>query len=140
MLSALLMANIAGFRERARDARRKSDLREIKEALRIYHNDYDTYPTNDSGGSVVGCGDGDTATACIWTGEFLRKGVTYMKILPADPLSQGGGPLYYTYAFIDKDNFYLQAVLENKSDADIAKSQSLCSQNTGGTNYYVCAD
>lgn len=140
VLSAVLMANISGIRERARDARRKSDLREIKDALRVYHNDYDDYPTNDSSGLIVGCGDGDTPVGCSWGSEFIRKGTTYMKTLPADPLSQVASPIYYTYAYIDRDNFNLKAVLDNKSDTDITKSQTLCNSSTGGTDYYVCAD
>jgi len=138
VLSAVLMANISGIRERARDARRKSDLKEIKDALRIYHNDYDDYPAANSG-SIVGCGTKASPITCDWGTEFVKEGTTYMKTLPADPLSQGTSLVYYTYAYTDRDNFKLNAVLENKSDVDISKSQNLCG-GTGLTNYYVCAD
>ena len=38
ILATLLIANIGGVRERARDARRKSDLNQIQKALELYKN------------------------------------------------------------------------------------------------------
>jgi prepilin-type N-terminal cleavage/methylation domain-containing protein len=38
ILATLLIANIGGVRERARDARRKSDLNQIQKALEMYKN------------------------------------------------------------------------------------------------------
>ena len=139
VLSALLMANISGIRERARDAKRKADLREVKTALKLYFNDHDSYPQAEDG-AIKGCGDGDTPEECEWGSEFIRKETTYMKELPLDPINTD--PNLYTYFYIDKDNFRIKAVLENKSDSDISKSQSLCGISEEGdtTNYYVCAD
>ena len=64
VLSAVLMANFMGARERARDAQKIQDLSEVKNALRMYYNDHQSYPltgTNLSGvlvptyiGSVLG--------------------------------------------------------------------------------------
>ena len=39
ILATLLIANIGGVRERARDARRKNDLNQIQKALEMYKND-----------------------------------------------------------------------------------------------------
>jgi general secretion pathway protein G len=39
MLSALLVPNFMGARERARDAQRKSDLKQIQKALEMYRQD-----------------------------------------------------------------------------------------------------
>ena len=38
ILSTLLMANVGGVRERARDAQRKSDINQIQKALELYKN------------------------------------------------------------------------------------------------------
>lgn len=46
VLSALLMANFMGARERARDAQKISDLESIKTALRMYYNDNQFYPSD----------------------------------------------------------------------------------------------
>lgn len=48
VLSAALMANFMGARERARDAQKIQDLYAIKNALRMYYNDYQTYPASGS--------------------------------------------------------------------------------------------
>jgi len=142
VLSALLMANISGIRQRARDARRKSDLKEIKSALRLYHNDCDNYPPDKADTNVIqGCGTCEAPADCSWGGEFVNSGGTiYMKQLPTDPLNDGEH--IYHYDWVDRDNFRLWAVLENVSDADILKSQDQCGitgqENTA--NYYVCAD
>lgn len=44
VLSAVLVANFMGMRERARDAQKIQDLNSIKDALRIYYNDKQSYP------------------------------------------------------------------------------------------------
>lgn len=142
VLSALLMANISGIRERARDAKRKSDLKEIKSALRLYHNDCDTYPSDNNDRNIIqGCGTCDVGVDCPWGEKFVSSGGTiYMKQIPVDPLNVN--PYIYHYDWKDRDNFLLKAVLENKSDPDILKSQKRCGV-TGEettTNYYECAD
>ena len=137
ILSAIITANVSGIRERARDARRKSDLNEIKLALRMYHNDYDTYPIHSSSNEIVGCGT-TPPQACSWGMAFERDGNTYMNILPEDPLPDA----YYEYSQTDADNYWLRASIENESDADVADSKQKC--NSSGENdsdyYYVCAD
>ncbi|MBI2195693.1 MAG: type II secretion system protein [Candidatus Levybacteria bacterium] len=44
VLTTLLMANFIGVRQRARDAQRKSDLRQIQSALELYRSDQGSYP------------------------------------------------------------------------------------------------
>ena len=46
ILSALLTVNFMGARERARDAQKIQDLDAIKNALRSYYNDNQSYPTS----------------------------------------------------------------------------------------------
>lgn len=135
VLSSLLMANVSGIRERARDAKRKADLKEIKNALRMYHNDYDDYPA-DNGKNP----DQNPKFACCdWGEPFVGDGAIYMKQLPEDPL---GEERPYSYKKgSTKDDFLLWAILENLSDRDIADSQANCnvsSPTEGG--YYVCED
>ncbi|MBU1130103.1 type II secretion system GspH family protein [Patescibacteria group bacterium] len=45
LLSSLLLPNFMGARERARDASKKQDLDSTRNALRIYYNDHQAYPT-----------------------------------------------------------------------------------------------
>src|SRR3990167_2876055 len=77
VISAVGMTNFLGARERARDARRKQELVQLRNALRLYYNDYRGYPATDSDTYIMGCGvDGDTTCpgACSG-GQFAAGGV-----------------------------------------------------------------
>ena len=142
MLTALIVVNFNAARERARDVQRKSDLNQIKRALRMYYNDYDGYPEH-SGSAIAGCEtDGDAA--CTWGGLWSAgsAGMVYMKILPQDPL--GSDESYsYQQGTTDQD-FCVWAELENRSDSDITESKTHCSSvcSFGADDYFyvVCAD
>ncbi len=109
ILATLVMANMNSARERARDANRKSDLRNIQTALRLYYNDIGRYPAGTS--TITGCG-GASPTACTYGTAWVRNGVTYMNIIPDDPL----GTPDYVYTYINDDDYTLRACLENRSD------------------------
>jgi len=109
MLSALLVPNFMGARERARDAQRKSDLKQIQKALEMYRQDQNPplYPT--AAGNRFG-----TTSTC---GSSFNSGSTiYMNNkIPCDPL----GPTPYYYAPNNTDLTYtLCACIENKADSD----------------------
>lgn len=106
VLTTLVVANLNSARERARDAARKSDLRNIQTALRLYYNDVGAYPTSNSGAPVA-C-DG----TCTWGASWENAGITYMGTLPGDPLSDQS----YVYTYVDDENYTLKSCLENKSD------------------------
>lgn len=97
ILTTLLSANLNAARERARDAQRKSDLRNIQTALRLYYNDNARYPAS-----------------LTFDSEWEVEGVSYMSIVPDDPLSPNQN---YVYIYDDiNDSYVLEACLENKSD------------------------
>lgn len=78
ILAVLIIPNLVSGPQRARDAQRKSDLRNIKTSLETYYNDNNSYPT--AGG--VSC----TPSASTCLGTVLTTGTTpYMKVVPADP-------------------------------------------------------
>lgn len=53
VLSAVLVANFMGMRERARDAQKIQDLNATKSALRLYYNDNQEYPDSNLDTSLV---------------------------------------------------------------------------------------
>ncbi len=108
VLATLVIANLNSARERARDTQRKSDLRNIQTALRLYYNDNGGYPASSSG-NIVGC-DG----SCLWGGAWVNDNITYMNTLPDDPLT--GQSYRYTSSGAGSDDYTLEACLENKSD------------------------
>lgn len=113
ILTTLVMANLTAGRSRGRDAQRKSDLKNISTALRLYYNDRNAYPAGNANEEIVGCTSYQTPAACAW-GENWSVGTTvYMPTLPADPLPN------QTYRYEQdsaNDTFTLSACLENKSD------------------------
>lgn len=105
ILSGLILPNLMSARKRARDVQRKQDLQQIKNALRLYYNDNQAYPSGD-------------------TFSFGEAWGDYMKEVPQDPL---GDDSPYGYCLSsDEESFILWASLENASDFDIGESQSRC--------------
>jgi prepilin-type N-terminal cleavage/methylation domain-containing protein len=124
ILTALFITNMVGVRERARDARVKADLNELKTALRLYYNDAQEYPDT---GSVNVPAPGTT---------FSSGGTVYMNEVPQfDSYTQQNSG----------DGFLIQVELENEGDPDVCASWNRCgvtgscAAGTETTNY-VCAD
>jgi general secretion pathway protein G len=123
MLSALLVPNFMGARERARDAQRKSDLKQIQKALEMYRQDQNPplYPTATSGRFGT-CGS-----------SFSSGSTVYINKIPCDPL----GPTPYYYSPINTNlTFQLCACLENKADSDSLTSCP-CGPCSSGKCYIV---
>ncbi|HWY79693.1 MAG TPA: prepilin-type N-terminal cleavage/methylation domain-containing protein [Candidatus Sulfotelmatobacter sp.] len=117
ILTTFLMANFLGAKARARDAQRKSDLRQLQSAFEQYRADQGQYPT----AAQVSCG-----------GSLTFNGATYMQKIPCDPLNNPqfkytyvtNGPAFTTYTLI--------VCLENINDSqkDTSNNANYC---TGGT-------
>lgn len=100
ILTTLVMANLSSARERGRDAQRKSDLRNIQTALRLYYNDHNAYPAS-------------TYFDDLWGLEWSEATTVYMPLLPKDPQSSQS---YKYESDLEADTVTLSACLENKSD------------------------
>lgn len=131
ILAGFILTNFQAARERARDARRKADLDSVNKALRLYYNDYQSFP--------------DSATIS-WGGPFTVGSTTYINYLPYDPSSSSTSTVTYEYWSDGADSFALRAVLENPSDQAAADSQTACSGVYGNfgdhssTDYLVCTE
>ena len=155
VLAGLIVNNLNDSRARARDARKKQNLNQMKTALRLYYNDYQGYPTaSDFGGCgenrnyIMGCGEnGDECCPCSDELAFAAGGsdcdTTYMASFPTE-----FGTNIISYYSADSESFCLKADLENASDPDIAtsaeKCNSVCSPVIGrdlqSPEYAVCSD
>lgn len=148
VLVAFAVTNFVGVRSRARDVRKKSELSQMKNALRLYYNDYVSYPgpTTTAVNTFNGCGtatppSSDCLTTCA--GAFAAGATgcdtVYMKLLPPDTDYE------WSYRQVGSgDDFCLWTTLENTSDAEISKSQSKCSLRCASIvssgDFVVCAD
>ncbi len=128
VLTTLLMANFIGVRQRARDAQRKSDLRQIQSALELYRADQGSYPTTSSLSGPNSVGNCDSGTSIKSPNNCSVS--TYMTTVPKDPM----GSLYFNsgnyYFSGDGTTYTLGACLENASD-----SQGTLSSPSGNDDY-----
>ncbi len=128
ILSAIVTTNFVGARERAQDSQKKSNLRELKTALRLYYVDYHKYPEYDMGIYFKGCGiNGNTRCPTSGTTSFSAGTKTYLEKIPS---SSNFSFNYYTCS--GGDDFRLKITLSNASDPDISESQRNCPCATCG--------
>lgn len=128
VLTSVLLANMVGVRARAADIKRKSDLKQFKNALRLYYNDHQHYPL--------------PADVPAENTKFDNGADTvYMKQTPAE----------YDYYSDGDEGFLLRVLLENISDQEVAASVARCKpmdrlayydggDPTGTAYYFVCED
>lgn len=121
ILSSVVLASLNSARQKGRDARRISDLKQLQLALELY---YDSNPS-------VG-----------YPAALSSLAPTHISVIPADP---GGGSTAYGYVQIGSGSgYYLGAILEvagqtgalvNDNDADqsitINGSGTNCNTNAG---------
>ncbi len=140
ILGILAVVSLANFRTsqmKGRDAQRKSDLRQIANALEAYMSDHGGYPSAGTGadaGKIKACGclSAIQADACDWTidtgsRELCDENNTiYMSKVPGDPVASPN------YCYKSGGSwFQIYAKLENKNDSE-AKLDVTC----GGTPKY----
>jgi general secretion pathway protein G len=84
LLSTLAVVALNNARQKSRDARRISDVKQIQTALELYFNDANSYPAGVTAGSAISFG-----------------GVTYMNAAPANPTPNNDGscPASTDYAY-----------------------------------------
>lgn len=114
IVTGSLLGSFTKSQARARDAQRKSDLKQIQNALEAYANDHNgTYPKGDSNGNILGC-PADTETACDWgddDGFRMSGGAVYMTRMVKDPRNTK-----YYYVSSDNTSYQIYACLENDKD------------------------
>lgn len=132
VLATFFINGYTGTQRRARDAQRKSDLKQIANSLEIYFNDARRYPV-ESSGVIAGC-PSTSSTPCTWGSGQFTDGVTiYFKTVPGETTTG------YTYIYRSDANgtyYRLYARLENPDDPDIiVVSESGC--HASGCNFAI---
>jgi prepilin-type N-terminal cleavage/methylation domain-containing protein len=159
IIVTLAMPNFLSARQRAKDMKKKAEMSELKNALRMYYNDYQQYP--DQAGSntnLAGCGSlGNTGCPCTIAGgvniDFaagVNCSTVYMKRFPEGFNSSLDETLWY-YPSASFDDFCLVTQLDNLGDKDLGNSQTRCASTcspplgtdrcpSGSNSYCMCAD
>lgn len=101
LLASIAVVSYSQFVKQGRDARRKTDLEQIRAAIELYRNFKNVYPTP---GMVFG------------TDQIVDGATIYMSKIPNDPKSPG-----YTYYFTSTTTDYtLCAYIEGGSTAGVS--------------------
>ena len=129
ILTAVLVVNYMGMRERARDAQKIQDLNSIKSALRMYYNDHQSYPYTAQNCNAYSSPE-------VYNSTCLNDsiGSTYMPSIK---------DIGYSYAVMDAsgDTFRLKATLETGAGTDDTDSQVKCGVGvTEDKVFMVCAN
>ncbi len=120
LLSTLAVVALGSAREKSRDAKRISDIRQIQAALELYYADNNAYPA----GSSIELGT--TNYACLNASGFTTVGCVspYMKVVPHDPST---GTYLYT-ASEGVSTYTLSATLEGAA-GNLAAGAITATQN-----------
>src|SRR3989338_6260996 len=95
LLSTLAVVAMSNARQKARDAKRVSDIKQVQSALDLYVTDKNGYPVGD--GLVLG---GATASCLDNAVGFRVSGCTdptYMGLVPQNPSPNGAAYTYTSY-------------------------------------------
>lgn len=99
LLSSIVLVSLNSARQKARDARRLIDMKQIQLALALYYDSNDSYPGNTDNdcdgwdaGFNGGPASGDPFIQQLESSDFITK-------TPGDPIATGncGGYAYYRY-------------------------------------------
>lgn len=128
ILVTLVGGSFRSSQIRGRDAQRKSDLRQVANALELFYNDFGHYPEADANGRILACpyDEGTEHGICDWgigklvdmyyDGESITERTVYFKTLPKDILN--GYSYFYRNPGSNNKKFQLFARLENTEDQD----------------------
>jgi prepilin-type N-terminal cleavage/methylation domain-containing protein len=96
LLSSVILASLSSARAKAKGAKQKGDLIQLRTAIEAYYNDNGSYPS--TGGSwwalCPSYNPGGTKTNTGASGYIPNLAPTYIPVLPTDPNSDGAGGCY----------------------------------------------
>lgn len=122
ILAAVIMASLNNARIKGRDGNRISQMREIKTALALYYDTYQTYPgSNNSWYDIENCNNGYANFSTVMPSSFMRT-------LSADPASK-----CHWYFKTADDHYYL--LMEPENPDILTQDDPSCYAN-GQSTYY----
>ena len=111
LLSTLAVVALGSARQKARDAKRLADVKQVSTALELYFTDQNLYPTA-SPAVVLGA----TGQKCLGTNGFQATGActgtTYLATVPSNPTPSGAN---YTYLSADGTTYSVTFSIEGAS-------------------------
>lgn len=124
VLTAVGVTSYTSINKRSRDAKRKSDLEQVRSALEMYRTDNGSYP-------------GTSAGFVLLTGLTSDLVSTYMPSIPADPKSTFTPSSDYYYSPIGTSPFYSYCVCAELESEAGSNNCGVTNPAVGGCNYYL---
>ncbi len=110
ILSTLAVVALNSARQKSRDAKRVSDIKQVQTALELYFGDQNAYPT---AATAVTLGDATHLTLSSTNGfAATAAGTTYMGNVPSNPSPNGAS---YSYTSADGSTYTITFVLEGNT-------------------------
>ncbi len=120
ILSTLSVVSLNSARAKARDARRLSDIKQIRTALEMYFDSNMSYPDGTTTTTL-----GVNTTACLtsagWVSTSSCTGIIYMQKVPSDPQPTRS----YQYSKVDATHYRIAYYLEGSSATKTATESSM---------------
>jgi len=116
ILATIVLVSLSGAREKARDAQRQSDIRQISLAMEMYYDDGQAYATS--------------ATMITAIGSYLPS-------VPTDPLNSGSNVYSWVDNSADGQRYCVYALLEGGGYFTASKNGTL-STSTAPTGDLDC--
>lgn len=135
LLSTLAVVSLNNARQKARDSRRASDIKQIQSALEMYFNEKNEYPFA-AVNSVLGAAAGfSMLSSGHWTAQGGATAPVYMGNVPANPIPAATAGGDYIYNAFESDDSTCTVVGETCAWYSIHfhLEQSIPSLGTGTT-------
>ncbi|OGE78211.1 MAG: hypothetical protein A2751_03580 [Candidatus Doudnabacteria bacterium RIFCSPHIGHO2_01_FULL_46_14] len=133
LLASVIMVSLNSAKAKARDTKRKADLKQVATALNLYYDENNFLPGNASGWCSLFIHGATGFTGNAMPAPLLTK---YMSSIPYDPIWAGdGNPNSYTadYLYYNVDNTNGKFTLCANFEQDPGSLTVTC-----GTNYKYC--
>lgn len=101
LLASVVLVALNGARQKSRDAKRAADIAQLSQAMELFYNDHNSYPTTNGSVSVTTYGI-LSATSAVCTGgtagcvDYLVP--TYLSKIPLSPVPVDGATCAASYA------------------------------------------
>ena len=137
ILVSLSTISFTNAQKKGRDGKRKTDLKAIQQALEVFYQTNGGYPGYTYTFQGMNCRIGASNNPMAWGTPFNCNGVTYMPILPKDPLPNSNFYYYFAGSRLNGPTYQIYAMLENTNDPDLASRPTGCTQPLATGNYCV---
>ncbi|MEK7652288.1 MAG: type II secretion system protein [Patescibacteria group bacterium] len=137
LLASVVMMSLGLARAKARDVKRRADLKQIMTAMELYYSDYNTFQV--SGGGYFGGGQGwfsyEDGSAYVTSVAHRLNILGYLGNTKAEDPMQNPG--YMIYLCNNGQSYAVSATLEYPTANDIAFIQTTCNGVGGNGTYTV---